>query len=247
MFRIIHTLPLRGIFQLMLIAGSLLFAQAASAAAAGKVDFSSGEVTATAAGGKPRPLQKGAEVFSGDTIKTGNGRVQIRYTDGGLISLQRDTQFRIDDYNFNGKADGSEKGIFSLIKGGLRSITGLIGRVNKKNYRVETPVAYIGVRGTEFFAQLTNVLVLTCGQGICVLTNQNGELILNAGECGKATDALTGPTPCEEELAQRFKEESPGTDFGYSSSEDRFPAGGLKGIDPGINECPFCECVSCVE
>lgn len=245
MFRTAHSLSPRGIFQLILIACSLFCAQAASAAAAGKVNFASGEVTATAAGGKSRPLQKGADVFSGDTIKTGNGRVQILFTDGGLISLQQDTQFRIDDYHFDGKTDGSEKGIFSLVKGGLRSITGLVGRTNKKNYRVETPVAYIGVRGTEFFAQLTNVLVLTCGQGICVLTNQNGELVLNAGECGKATDALTAPFPCEEELAQRFQKELPATDFDYSSSEDRLPSGGLKGVDPGSNDCIYCECVFC--
>lgn len=241
-----HALSLHSIFRLVLIAGSLLCAQAVSAAAAGKIDFSTGEVTATTAEGKSRPLQKGADVFSGDTIKTGgNGRVQIRFTDGGMISLQRDTQFRIADYHFNGKADGSEKGVFSLVKGGLRSITGLVGRVNKKSYRIETPVAYIGVRGTEFFAQLTNVLVLTCGQGICVLTNQNGELVLNAGECGKATDALTAPFPCEEELAQRFKEGLPSTDVDYSSSEDRLPTGDLKGIESNV--CVFCECVFCVE
>lgn len=213
------------------------FAAAADNSLAGRVDFAADGVTATSPAGQIRPLLKGTEIFSGDNIKTGKGRVQIRFTDGGQMSLQPDTQFRIADYHFSGKADGSEKGIFSFIKGGLRSITGTIGHVNKQNYRVETPVAVIGVRGTQYFAQLSNILMLTCGQGICVLTNQSGELVLNAGECGKVTDALTAPIPCEDTLTHKVDEHLADTDFVYSSSEDRDSLGNLRGITNG-SPCP---------
>jgi hypothetical protein len=63
--------------------------------------------------------------------------------------MQPRTEFRIDEYQFAGKADGSERGFFSLLKGGFRSITGIIGRANKDSYGIRTPAATIGIRGTD--------------------------------------------------------------------------------------------------
>ena len=57
-------------------------------------------------------------MFPGDTIVTGDGRAQIRFTDGSLVSLRPNSQFRIDEYNYPGAPDGTEKGFFSLLKGG---------------------------------------------------------------------------------------------------------------------------------
>ena len=54
------------------------------------------------------------------------------------------------EYEFAGHADGTEKAVFDLVKGGLRTITGVIGRGNQENYQVETPVATIGIRGTHY-------------------------------------------------------------------------------------------------
>ena len=50
---------------------------------------------------------------------------------------------------FANKEDGTERGFFSLLKGGFRSITGLIGRGNKDHYGIRTPSATIGIRGTD--------------------------------------------------------------------------------------------------
>ena len=97
---------------------------------------------------------KGAEISNGDTIRTGDGgRAQVRFSDGALISLQPTTEFRVDNYEFSNQPTGQEKGFFSLIKGGMRTITGLIGRSNRDNYKVTTSVATIGIRGTGCYIE----------------------------------------------------------------------------------------------
>ena len=55
-------------------------------------------------------------IESGESIRTINGRTQIRFTDGGFVALQPNTQYRLEDYNFEGTVDGSEKS-FLLSRG----------------------------------------------------------------------------------------------------------------------------------
>ncbi|MDX9995096.1 MAG: FecR family protein [Rhodocyclaceae bacterium] len=163
-------------------------------AAAGRIDFAVGDVRALATDGRSRPLTKGATFDSGDTIETGDGRAQLRFTDGAQVSLQPGSQFRIDDYIFTGKADGSEKGLFSLLKGGLRTITGWVGRTNRDNYKVTTAVATIGIRGTEYSVNYGNSITVTTGEGIIEICNAAGCLILNSGETAYVPDGNTQPT-----------------------------------------------------
>ena len=118
------------------------------ALAAANVEFAVGDVQAINAAGVARSLGKGARIVSSETIRTTDGRVQLRFDDGAILSLQPNTEFRIDNYQFNGQQDGKERGFFSLLKGGLRALTGLVGRVNKETYKVTTSIATIGIRGT---------------------------------------------------------------------------------------------------
>src|SRR3954466_11576122 len=70
---------------------------------AGPLEFAVGNVSVIAANGYPRSLRKGAEINSGETVITGdNGRTQVRFSDGGYISLQSNTRFRIDEYRYQG-------------------------------------------------------------------------------------------------------------------------------------------------
>ena len=69
--------------------------------------------------------------------------------DGGLVALRPDTKLKVDTYVFNGQEDGSENPVFSLLKGGLRAITGIIGKRNKERYNLRTPTSTIGIRGTD--------------------------------------------------------------------------------------------------
>lgn len=164
-------------------------------ASAGRLDFVFGRVTATGVDGKERLLLKGDEINSGEAVNTApNARAQIRFTDGAFMSLQPSTTFKVDDYRFAGKADGSEKGFFSLIKGGLRTITGAIGHgKNRDAYQVSTPAATIGIRGTGYTAQLGNSLTISVGEGAIALMNNGGTLVLGAGQTGYVKDFNTAP------------------------------------------------------
>jgi len=163
------------------------------AAGAARVDFAVGDVKALTPDGRSRTLGKGAEIENGETVDTGSGRAQVRFSDGAQVSLQPQTQFRIDDYRFSGKADGSEKGFFSLLRGGLRTITGLVGRNNRENYKVTTTVATIGIRGTEYSVAYGNSISVTTGEGIIEVCNAAGCLIVNSGETALVTDNNTQP------------------------------------------------------
>jgi hypothetical protein len=162
-------------------------------AAAGRIDFAVGDVKALAPDGRTRPLAKGDEFDSGDTITTGDGRVWLRFTDGAQVSLQPQSQYRIDNYRFNGQADGEERGFFNLLKGGLRTITGWVGRTNRKNYQVTTAVATIGIRGTEFSIVYGNSITVSTGEGAVEICNSAGCLTLSAGESGYVANQDTKP------------------------------------------------------
>lgn len=162
--------------------------------AAGHADFVIGNVQAVAADGAQRPLAKGSEINIGEAIHTAAGaRAQIRFTDGGYVSLQPNSQFRIDDYRYENKTDGKEKGFFSLLRGGLRTITGAIGHVNRDNYRVTTSMATIGIRGTGYNAMLGEGLTVSVADGVISLTNKGGSLILAQGQSAFVADVNTAP------------------------------------------------------
>jgi hypothetical protein len=158
----------------LLAAISAAFPLPGLAAPAARVEFAVGDPQLARPGGVAAPLAKGAEVSSGDTIITNKGRVQLRFSDGAYVSLQPGSEFRVDDYRFEGRTDGSERGVFSLLKGGLRTITGLVGRTNKKAYQVNTSVATIGIRGTEYTIAYTNSLSGSVGEGEIEACNGGG-------------------------------------------------------------------------
>jgi hypothetical protein len=139
------------IFSAMLLILSLLMSSAfAQTAEAGKLLLALGDVQLSR-NGKLTPLKKGDTVQTGDTILTGpTSNAQVRMTDGAVIAIRSQTEFKINEYQFNGKADGSEKASLSLVKGGVRAVTGVIGRENRDNLKVDAVVATVGIRGTGF-------------------------------------------------------------------------------------------------
>lgn len=125
-------------------------ASSAYAAVAGHVQFVNGEVQLTDPAGQTRMAKKGDAISEGDTLTSAQkSSAQIKMQDGGYIAVRPDTRLKFDQFAFAGQEDGSEKSFFSLFKGGFRAVTGLIGRVNKQNYKITTPAATIGIRGTD--------------------------------------------------------------------------------------------------
>lgn len=185
-------------FRCKAIAAALAVFPAAASANVARVDFAIGNVTAVSADGRTRPLTRGSEIEVGDTVNTQQGRAQLRFEDGAYMSLQPETAFKIEQFRFVEKGQGGDNIVMRLLKGGMRTITGLIGRANRQNYRFRTEVATIGIRGTEFSVRYTNSIEVFCAEGSISVENEGGTLPLESGEGAQVLSAEAAPTKTEE-------------------------------------------------
>ena len=125
---------------------------------AGMVVASRGEVIAMSNGGS-RELKQGDFVFVDDEIMTINRSFAVlQFVDGAKVTVRPDSVMIVETYLYNG--DSEDAATLSLVSGGLRVITGAMAKSNPENYKVRTPVALMGVRGTEFS-------VMLCDEQIC--------------------------------------------------------------------------------
>lgn len=183
----------RALFAALLFAVSCAcFAQGAAS-----VVFASGNAQIMGADGKSRSAMRGGELVVGETVDTGGGRVQLRFFDGAEMSLQPATRFRVDEFRFalqDGEARAGDKGVFSLLKGGFRTITGLLGKGRPEQYKVDAVVATIGIRGTDYGAKLDEAgLELSTFQGLVELCNDAGCALVPAGQVFVVTDRNSLP------------------------------------------------------
>jgi hypothetical protein len=89
-------------------------------------------------------LQQGAEISEGDIITVADQSfVVIQFEDGSKLTIRPNSELIVTEYTMAGAE-------LELVRGGLRLITGLIGKENPDKYMIRTPVALMGVRGTEF-------------------------------------------------------------------------------------------------
>jgi FecR-like protein len=181
-------------WHLLLLTGAWLAATTAASAwaqtpAAGRFLSVTGDVRVVGADGAKRAAQRGGEFREGETIVTGaSSLAQARTADGGLISVRSDTEMKLDKFAYAGEKDSNASFLVSLVKGGFRTITGLIGRANRDGYRVTTPSATIGIRGTHY--ELVHVLPQAASpqapagtynrvyDGITTFQNKVGTLVL---------------------------------------------------------------------
>ncbi|MCZ7565921.1 MAG: FecR family protein [Burkholderiales bacterium] len=110
-----------------------------------------GEVRILDAAGQSRAGERGDALATGERVAVGaNGLAQLRFSDGGLVSLRANSELSIDAYAYQGERDTAASSVLQLVRGGLRAITGAIARLNRGGYTVVTTNATIGVRGTDF-------------------------------------------------------------------------------------------------
>jgi hypothetical protein len=120
----------------------------------GVVAHLSGPLMDRKADGTVKVLGPKSEVESGDTlVSEKNTYAQIRFIDNSEITLRPGTTFKIENFAYEADKPDGDSAAFSLLKGGLRSITGLLGKRNKEKFSLKTPTATIGIRGTTFIAQ----------------------------------------------------------------------------------------------
>ena len=124
----------------------------------GMVVASRGEVIALSNGGS-RILKQGEFIHVSDEIITsGRSFAVLQFEDGAKVTVRPDSTMIIEQYLYN--EDGNDAATLSLVEGGLRVVTGAMAKSNPENYKVRTPVALMGVRGTEFS-------VMLCGDQLC--------------------------------------------------------------------------------
>ncbi|MBS1158575.1 MAG: hypothetical protein H6R15_994 [Proteobacteria bacterium] len=118
----------------------------------GQVEFAKGLTTAQQKGTAARFVVRGDALFEGDLVTTTEaGYAVLAFVDGTKITLRPATSFAIDKYAHD---KGEESAFLRLVKGGMRSVTGLIGKRNPGGVHVSTVTATIGIRGTSFDARL---------------------------------------------------------------------------------------------
>ena len=138
----------------------------------GAVILSKGMVTATDTDGLSRDLVKKSRVATNDTVATGSkGFVVIRMDDKTKITLKPDSSMTIGEFN---DEEGQEAATLKLLKGGFRTVTGVIGQRKPEAFLIRTPVATIGVRGTDMQGELCSV-ESGCGQREVLQHAKTGE------------------------------------------------------------------------
>ena len=118
------------------------------------VEHLAGTLSAQRADGTVRLLAERSAVHVGDVLSTESDTyAQLRFTDGGRVTLRPNTQVKIDAYHYSELQPKQDSFLMSLVKGGLRALSGFIGhRGNRDAYAMRTPTATIGIRGTEYDA-----------------------------------------------------------------------------------------------
>jgi hypothetical protein len=117
---------------------------------AGVVSDLRGAASAKAADGSVRELAPGSVIYNGDTILTGAGALlRLTMTDRSRFTVKEKTRLQITDFRYDAAVPSEDRSRLSLLGGAFRFLTGLIGERNPDKVSYETPIATIGIRGTE--------------------------------------------------------------------------------------------------
>jgi hypothetical protein len=135
---------------------------------AGKVMFVSGGATRQALMGAPQTISRDAYVVEGDRLITAaDGYVYVRMADGALLVLRPNSTLTIDQWTYNPERPEQSQIKYTLHQGVSRYVSGKGSQAAKDRFRFNTPMAAIGVRGTDFTVlsrnDLTQVTVRSGG------------------------------------------------------------------------------------
>jgi hypothetical protein len=198
------------LIRVALLALSLSAGAAIAAEPVANVTQSSGTVSVRRGDAPPRLLSVKSEVFEGDRITTeADTFTRLKFSDGGEVVLRPNSQLLVANFSYREDKPGSDNAVLNLLKGGLRAVTGLLGKRNKERYGIETPTATIGIRGTNFGLllcqsdcggvptvsgkPLENGLHIDVADGAITASNKGGSLQFNVGQFGFVRDGISPP------------------------------------------------------
>ena len=189
----------------------VLASAAALAAGAGTVTHLSGTLSVQRPDGSVRILSVNSEVRAGDVLTSQrDSYAQIRFTDGATMTMRPNTQLKIEEYRFIRERPHEDRTFLRLIRGGLRTVTGLVGkRGNPDAYQLGTSTATVGIRGssgdtldctwgcegvTGTSHNLAPGVYHTTHTGTYIMRNAAGSQVVEIGQFGFARDRNTPPT-----------------------------------------------------
>ncbi len=140
-------------------AGMLMLSPGMAAAdGIARVESVQGVVSAEREGQPSHVLAPGSTLDQGDTIVTQQGsHAKVVFADQTQVAVRPNSRLQVVSYTFQEKKPSEDSFIMHLLKGGMRQVTGLIGR-NKSAYQLRAHTATIGIRGTDFLARLCDGL-----------------------------------------------------------------------------------------
>lgn len=120
----------------------------------GRVAFLRGQLSATNKHKKTRQVFTGGPLYEGEKLKTGfSSFAVLAFKDKSRITLKSDSIFEIKKHYYDENKPSASSAFMTLLRGGFRAVTGLIGKSNRAAYKMRTPVATIGIRGTGYDIQ----------------------------------------------------------------------------------------------
>ena len=195
---------------LLLAAAALSINLAHAAGPVGQVTHLSGTLIAKRADGSTKLFATKSEVQEGDTLSTEQETyARIKFADGAEVVLRPGSQLKVAAYSYDEAKPQSDNILLNMLKGGLRAVTGLVGKRNRDAVNFGTTTATIGIRGTHFGALICqndcagvptatgkppeNGLHLDVTDGAIVVRNAAGQQLINAGQFGFVQSANTPP------------------------------------------------------
>ncbi|MEQ6434620.1 FecR domain-containing protein [Comamonas sp. w2-DMI] len=120
-----------------------------------------GQVSLVRSNGEALPVQRGLNLHESDRLVTGeDGMVMVVFVDEGRVALRSGSELLIRKYKYDTVGADSDLQL-ELLKGTMRQISGKAAKRQPERYHLNTPVAAIGVRGTDFLAKADNTAVRT--------------------------------------------------------------------------------------
>ena len=178
-------------------------ANAFAAVTAGTVTYLSGPLFARKADGSIKTLSKNSVVEQGDTLITEKRTyARIKFNDNSEVTLRPESQFKIEAFSYNQAKPGEDKALFELVKGGLRALTGHVGkRGDPDSYKMKTPAAVIGIRGTIFEVKVCDGNCGELADGVyffilednITVSNASGSLTVGVGQYAYAKNINSVP------------------------------------------------------
>lgn len=122
----------------------------------GMIKVVTGLVNLQTAEGKNKFAGVGTKLNVGDIINTqAKSTTVLEFVDTTQVALRPNTRFVVENYEYQPEQPIADKAEFKLVKGGLRTLTGLIGkRGSADSFSLKSETATIGIRGTDFTARL---------------------------------------------------------------------------------------------